>query len=188
MNTSRVRNSMSSSISVNVVDDDVAMVVHGAGGSQSFRVIKSQDAANPPSAAARIAKIREQSIGRAGEWSHLAERLERRAIARTPPRSWTTVEIDANELASLRLNLAAANNRLASTEKELVAAREELSHLQDRVEVIPQREAELEQMRRSLYGKEAEILDRERHLNDLINEQKRRLGMMFTHLAEGGQP
>jgi septal ring factor EnvC (AmiA/AmiB activator) len=179
---------MNSSITINVVDDDVSMVVHGSGGSPSFRVIKSRDVANPPSVAARISKIRGQTIDLSGESNHRAALPERRAIARTPPRSWTTVEIDATELASLRLNLAAANNRLASTEKELVAAREELSHLHERVDVIPQREAELEQMRRSLYAKEAEILDRERHLNDLINEQKRRLGMMFTHLAEGGQP
>jgi septal ring factor EnvC (AmiA/AmiB activator) len=179
---------MSSSITVNVVDDDVSMVVHGSGGSQSMRSIHSEDGRNPVSFMSRFFRSRGLSIDLSGESNHRAELPERRAIARTPPRSWTTVEIDATELASLRLNLAAANNRLASTEKELVAAREELSHLQERVDVIPQREAELEQMRRSLYAKEAEILDRERHLNDLINEQKRRLGMMFTHLAEGGQP
>jgi septal ring factor EnvC (AmiA/AmiB activator) len=175
-------------MTVNFIDDDVSMVVDGSGVSQSFRFINRQDAANPPSVAARISKIREQSIALSGDSTHPAEFRERRAITPTSPRSRTAVEIAPNELAKLRLNLTTATHRLARTETELVTAQEALSRLQERVDVIPQREAELEQMRRRLYAKEAEILHRERHLNDLINEQKRRLGMMFTHLAEGGQP
>jgi hypothetical protein len=188
MKTGAAKNSTSSSITVNFLDDDVSMVVDGSGGSQSIRFINRQDEANPVSLVSRIYRSRDRSIGLPGGSTHRAEFGERRAITPTSPRRRPTVEINPNELASLRMRLTTATTRLASTEKELVAAQEALSRLQERVEVIPQREAELEQMRRSLYAKEAEILDRERHLNDLINEQKRRLGMMFTHLAEGGQP
>lgn len=102
VNRSGARNSMRSSITVNFIDDDVSMVVHGSGGSRALRSIHSEDERNPVSLVSRVFRNRGQSIDLSGESNHRAGLPERRAIALMPPRSWTTVEIDANELASLR--------------------------------------------------------------------------------------
>jgi hypothetical protein len=96
-------------------------------------------------------------------------------------------EASQRELQPLRHSLQTTESALATTRRDLATVRAECDRLRQRVEAIPAREAELEQLRRSLYAKQAEMLAQERHLNDLINRQKEQQGRVFMHLAHGGR-
>ena len=96
-------------------------------------------------------------------------------------------EASQRELQPLRHSLQTTESALATTRRDLATVRAECDRLRQRVEAIPAREAELEQLRRSLYAKQAEMLAQERHLNDLINRQKEQQGRVFMHLAQGGR-
>lgn len=81
--------------------------------------------------------------------------------------------------SSLWTTLNKMKNDLARVVDQLRVTREERDRLQRRVNVVPQREAELDNIRRRMFAKEADLLDRESYLNTLINEQKHRLATWF---------
>ncbi|MFZ2493223.1 MAG: hypothetical protein WA208_17220 [Thermoanaerobaculia bacterium] len=99
----------------------------------------------------------------------------------------STWEASQREVQTLRLSLQTTESVLATTRRDLATILAERDRLRQRVEAIPAREAELEQLRRSLYAKQAQMLAQERHLNDLINRQKEQQGQVFMHLAQGGR-
>jgi hypothetical protein len=91
------------------------------------------------------------------------------------------------DVSLLRSSLADLSTKLRDIGRDLGDVRSERDELKKRVAVVPQREAELDAFRRSLYAKEAELLGREQYLGNLINKQKEQLAAMFSRMANGGR-